>query len=59
MNPETKKLIEQAFASLHEAHQSGNEMTEAGMLMYGLCLAVLDLDKKLESNPSDDEFKFI
>lgn len=48
MNKETRLLIEQAFKNLHEANQDpNNQMTEAGMLMYGLCLAVLDLDNKL------------
>ena len=47
MNKETRLLIEQAFKNLHEAQGGGNELTEAGRLMYGLCLAVLDLDNKL------------
>ena len=48
MNKETRLLIEQAFTNLHEAQAGGNELTDAGRLMYGLCLAVLDLDNKLD-----------
>jgi hypothetical protein len=51
MKEETRALIEQAFNSLHEASQDeNNQMTEAGMLMYGLCMAIIDIDDKLKEN---------
>lgn len=60
MEKETRQLIEQAFAQLHEASQDeNNQMTDAGRLMYGVCLALLDLDNNKKDKDINDGFNFI
>lgn len=61
MKTETRQLIEQAFSQLHEASQDeSNQMTDVGMLMYGLCMAIIDLDEEVKTlQNKDNGFSFI
>ena len=62
MNEETRELIKSAFLQLHEGMKEGIELNDSGRLMYAVCLAMIDMDKKiqeLEGNNNGSKFSFI
>lgn len=48
MNDDTRKLVEAAYATFKQQIDEGQELTQAGQLMFSILVGMIEMDNELK-----------